>query len=100
MPVSGGSPLLATPGEFEVEHVALSEDRKTLIYSSNQDDIDRRHIWKLSISDVGSDAGVAKPVAVTSGEGIEVEPVVASDNKGDLRTSIRRSPADARGCGY
>jgi dipeptidyl aminopeptidase/acylaminoacyl peptidase len=77
LPVSGGSPALATPGDFEVEHVALSADRKTLVYSSNQDDIDRRHIWKLSLSD----SDIAKPIALTSGDGIEVQPVVASDDK-------------------
>ena len=75
VPVGGGAASLLTPGEFEVEHAALSEDRSTLVYSSNQGDIDRRHIWKLAISD----SGVASPVAVTSGEGIEVQPVVASD---------------------
>jgi dipeptidyl aminopeptidase/acylaminoacyl peptidase len=74
---AGGTAVLLTPGEFEVEHVGVSEDRTSLVYSSNQEDIDRRHIWKL----VFSDAGMAKPLAVTSGEGIEVEPVVASDNK-------------------
>ena len=72
-----GSPTLLTPGDFDVEHVSISGDRKTLVYSSNQDDIDRRHIWKFTISD----DGIAKPVAVTSGDGIEVTPVVASDNK-------------------
>ena len=66
-----------TPGEFEVEHTALSKDRATLVYSSNQEDIDRRHVWKLAVSD----ASVSKPMAVTSGEGIEVHPVVASDNR-------------------
>ena len=91
VPVSGGSPALATPGEFEVEHVALSEDRKTLVYSSNQDDIDRRHIWKLTISA----EGVAKPVALTSGDGIEVQPAIASDDKtvfvlrSDVRVPLR-----------
>jgi len=74
---AGGTASLLTPGEFEVEHVALSADRTALVYSSNQGDIDRRHIWKLAISD----SAVAQPVAVTGGEGIEVEPVVASDSK-------------------
>jgi dipeptidyl aminopeptidase/acylaminoacyl peptidase len=77
VPVGGGTASLLTPGEFEVEHAALSADRTALVFSSNQGDIDRRHIWKLAFSD----SGVAPPVAVTSGEGIQVEPVVASDNK-------------------
>jgi len=74
---SGGPATLLTPGAFEVEHAALSQDRATLVYSSNQEDIDRRHIWKLAVSDPSA----IKPAHVTSGEGIEVHPVIASDNK-------------------
>ena len=40
---------LLTPGDFEVEHVALTPDRARVIYSSNQDDIDRRHIWSVAV---------------------------------------------------
>jgi dipeptidyl aminopeptidase/acylaminoacyl peptidase len=99
VPAGGGNAALLTPGEFEVEHAALGEDRKTLVYSSNQGDIDRRHIWKLGFS--GSEA--AKPVAVTSGEGIEVEPVVASDGKSvlvlrsDARLPMRAAAVDGSG---
>jgi len=88
--VTGGAATLLTPGAFEVEHVSLSEDRKTLVFDSNQGDIDRRHIWKLSF---GGDTGA--PVAVTSGEEIETQPVVASDNstvavlRSDVHTPIR-----------
>jgi dipeptidyl aminopeptidase/acylaminoacyl peptidase len=72
--VNGGAPTLLTPGAFEVEHVSLSPDRKTLVYSSNQDDIDRRHIWKVAM-------GRNVPRALTGGSGIETAPVVASDNQ-------------------
>jgi len=70
----GGAAQLLTPGAFEVEHVSLSPDRSDVVFSSNQDDIDRRHIWKVAV------AG-ARPSAVTRGTGIEWAPVVASDNK-------------------
>ena len=46
-PASGGDAVPLTPGEFEVEHVNLSADRKTLVFDSNQNDIDRRHVWKI-----------------------------------------------------
>lgn len=72
LPEKGGSALLLTPGDFEVEHVSISRDGREVVYSSNQDDIDRRHIWKVAV------AGGA-PVAVTSGNGIEVWPVFAGD---------------------
>ena len=70
--VEGGEPVLLTPGAFEVEHVALTRDRREVVFSSNQGDIDRRHLWK-----VGAAAGPA--VAITSGEGIEVAPSPASE---------------------
>lgn len=71
---SGGATTLLTPGDFEVEYVALSPDRKMVVYSSNQNDIDRRHIWKVAVDGT-------HPEAVTSGTGIETAPVVASDNE-------------------
>ncbi|HET7103873.1 MAG TPA: prolyl oligopeptidase family serine peptidase [Terracidiphilus sp.] len=77
VPVAGGSATLLTPGDFEVDHVNLSFDRKTLVFDSNQDDIDRKHTWKLSIARDGS---IDAPRQVTSGSGIETQPVVASDN--------------------
>ena len=69
---------LLTPGEFEVEHVAASTDKKEIIYSSNQGDIDRRHIWRVPA------AGGKQPTAVTAailGSGIEWSPVATSDGK-------------------
>lgn len=77
VPITGGSASLLTPGDFEVEHVSMSRDRKLLVFDSNQGDIDRRHVWKLTF---GNDGSAGAPHAVTSGEGIETQPVVASDN--------------------
>jgi dipeptidyl aminopeptidase/acylaminoacyl peptidase len=71
---NGGEATLMTPGEFEVEHVALSPDRKTVVYSSNQDDLDRRHIWKI-------EAGGTEPQQLTRGTGIELAPEFASDSR-------------------
>jgi dipeptidyl aminopeptidase/acylaminoacyl peptidase len=68
MPTGGGAPTLLTPGQFEVEDVALSPDRRSVLYSSNQDDVDRRHIWR-----VGLEGG--KPQALTRGETLEWRPV-------------------------
>jgi len=30
-----------------VEDVALSADKRSVLYTSNQNDIDRRHIWRI-----------------------------------------------------
>jgi dipeptidyl aminopeptidase/acylaminoacyl peptidase len=64
----GGQAKLLTPGEFEVEHVSLSHNRRELLFSSNQDDVDRRHIWRVSAS-----GGTAMPIVKLS-DGIEWEP--------------------------
>ena len=47
---NGAQPRLLTPGHFEVETVARSFDGTHLIYTSNQGDIDRRHIWSVGFS--------------------------------------------------
>ena len=73
---SGGAAAPLTPGEFEVEHVSLSDDRRTLVFDSNQSDIDRRHIWRVVFAADGSNRPIE---SVTSGDGIETQPVVASD---------------------
>ena len=44
------------------------------MYSSNQGDIDRRHIWRVGVSG-------GKPAPVTSGTGLEWSPVQTSDGK-------------------
>jgi len=41
----GGAAQLLTPGAFEVENATVSPDHSQLVFSSNQGDIDRRHIW-------------------------------------------------------
>jgi dipeptidyl aminopeptidase/acylaminoacyl peptidase len=71
---TGGAPQLLTPGDFDVEDVALSADKRSILYTSNQNDIDRRHIWRVS-------ATGGEPKALTSGETIEWSPVETSDGK-------------------
>src|SRR5947207_1885208 len=90
VPSSGGAATLLTPGAFEVEHVTLSPDGREVVFSSNQDDIDRRHVWRVSV------AG-GRPQAVTSGTGIEWAPAVTSDGKAIafLRADARKPPRAA-----
>jgi dipeptidyl aminopeptidase/acylaminoacyl peptidase len=59
IPTSGGQPTLLTPGKFDIENVAVSHDSKSLIYTSNQDDIDRRHIWSVAVT-----GGLMHPLTV------------------------------------
>ncbi len=96
IPANGGAAKLLTPGNFEVEYVALSPNGEVLTFSSNQDDIDRRHVWKTSPT-------ADYPTAVTSGAGIETAPVIASDNhsilvlRSDARTPMRPAVVSAKG---
>jgi dipeptidyl aminopeptidase/acylaminoacyl peptidase len=73
LPERGEQPVELTPGEGEVEHAAISADRKTIYYSTNIKDIDRRHIWSVDA------AGGQSPELVTRGENIEWEPAPAAD---------------------
>ncbi|MFN8341937.1 MAG: prolyl oligopeptidase family serine peptidase [Cyclobacteriaceae bacterium] len=61
-----------TPGEGEVENFCLSKDGATVYFDGNIGDIDRRHIGSVAV------AG-GTPVAVTTGEGIEMSPMVAGN---------------------
>ncbi len=90
IPTSGGSATLLTPGDFEVEHVFASSDRTELLYSSNQDDIDRRHIFRVAVSG-------GPPRAVTSGNGIEWSPVMTGDGGAiAYLASTAKTPAHAK----
>ena len=87
IPASGGQPILLTPGAFEVEYVSLAPDRSDLLYNSNQGDIDRRHLWRVSA------AGEA-PDELTRGDGIEWSPDgVSGSNAVALFCSNARRPA-------
>jgi len=87
VPVEGGRATLLTPGGFEVEHVAMSPDGSTIVFSSNQDDIERRHIWKVS-------ATGGAPTALTRGTDLEWTPVMTGDGRGVafIRAGTRTPP--------
>ena len=71
--LAGGQPKELTPGEGEVEHVAQSKDRKTIYYSTNIGDTDRRHLAEIDLTQSGA------PKQVTKGETIEWEPTPVAD---------------------
>ncbi len=88
IPVAGGAPVLLTSGDFDVEDVVLSPDRERVVYSSNQNDVDRRHIWRVSVE------GGQPQQALTQGDTIEWSPVVTGDNNSIMCLgSSARSPA-------
>jgi len=85
VPAKGGEATLLTPGAFEVEHVALSADRTHVLFSSNQGDVDRRHVWRVA-------AGGGTPEPLTRGDGLEWSPVgLAGGRAVVLRSDALRS---------
>lgn len=89
VPADGGEARLLTPGEFEVEYVTLSPDRREVIFNSNQADIDRRHLWRVNVT-------TGRLVQVTTGKSIAWDPVVSSDGNGiAFFQSDARKPAHA-----
>ncbi|MEO9021398.1 MAG: prolyl oligopeptidase family serine peptidase [Ginsengibacter sp.] len=68
---SGGEPLLLTPGNFNVEQIKLSPDKKWLVFAANtgsdKDDLDRRHLARVPVDE-------AKMEMLTTGDGIESTP--------------------------
>lgn len=93
LPVEGGKPLLLTPGEFEVEDASLIHGN-TVLYASNQDDIDRRHLWTVP-------AAGGRPKELTRGTGIEAMPVASGTRivclRSDEHTPLRPALVDKNG---
>src|SRR5262249_44230163 len=61
---SGGEVKALTQTGCEWESMTLSRDKRGVVYSSNCGDIDRRHLWRVSVVEGGSKA-------ITAGNGIE-----------------------------
>ncbi len=79
-------PNVLTPGDGMVETVGLSSDGKTLFYSTNAGDIDRRHVW--SVPTAGGTA-----TQLTTGEEIETYPAaLASGKQVALLTAAAKRP--------
>ncbi|HET7189875.1 MAG TPA: prolyl oligopeptidase family serine peptidase [Gemmatimonadaceae bacterium] len=71
-------PLLLTPGSYMAEHVTLSPDGRTLVFTANagttSDDLERRHIVRVPVDR-------AEPEVLTPGTGLEWSPVVTADGR-------------------
>lgn len=70
----GGGLESLTPGNFEVENVALSQDKSFVVFSTNKSDVDRRHLWWVKV-----DGGA--PRQITAGEGIEMYPALFDNDR-------------------
>ena len=88
VPAAGGKATLLNPGEFEVEEVALGPGGREVLFNSNQDDIDRRHLWRVAV-------GGGAPERLTPGEGIEWSPAATSNGAVAFLRSDAHRPARA-----
>ena len=75
----GGEIQILTPGAGEVESVNIANDGKSIIYVTNINDIDRRHVYKVV-------ATGGKPQQLTTGDGIEWSPVETAGGMVCLRS--------------
>jgi len=83
-----GEPVLLTTTDGIIEDassVALSKDGRTLFYTTNHGDIDRRHVWSVPV------AG-GTPRRLSSGDGIETAPMPLASGEwfGALTADARR----------
>jgi dipeptidyl aminopeptidase/acylaminoacyl peptidase len=87
VPAAGGKATLLTPGNFEVEYVNITPDRTRMIYNSNQDDVDRRHVWTVPVD------GSTRPTRqAAKSNGSEWQPVITSDGHTVVLHADARTP--------
>lgn len=84
----GEKARLLTPGDFEVEHANIDSSAKWIYFSSNQDDIDRRHLWRV-------DPAIARVESLTSGKGNEWSAEPLDDGSIAFLASDHQRPAHA-----
>jgi dipeptidyl aminopeptidase/acylaminoacyl peptidase len=79
----GGQPILMTAGKFDVEDVELTPDKTAVLYTSNQNDEDRRHIFKIPLgaSEIVNGKPIGVNVPITHGPTIEWHPLMLADGK-------------------
>jgi dipeptidyl aminopeptidase/acylaminoacyl peptidase len=78
-----------TPGDGEVENFVLDAGNQNIYFDGNREDINRRHIWKSSVS-------AGNPTAVTSGEGIDMFPAFGGNELFCFKSTANSSKMLAR----
>jgi dipeptidyl aminopeptidase/acylaminoacyl peptidase len=79
----GGQPVLLTAGKFDVEDVELTPDKTAALYTSNQNDEDRRHVFKIPLgaAEIVNGKAIGVNVPITHGATIEWHPLMLADGK-------------------
>ena len=84
----GEEPRPIATGEFEVQYVALAPGGEALVFSSNQADTDRQHLWWGPLDGSGARQ-------LTPGTGIEWQPAPVADGSIAFLASSGTVPAHA-----
>lgn len=83
-------PQLLTPGDYQVEQMRLSNDRRSIIYMANTgplpDDSERRHIFRVPVD------GSGPAVALSGGTGSQWSPVEMQDRVICVTADARQPP--------
>ena len=74
--VEGGAPKLLTPGNYEVEDLTLTPDKKSIVFSANKTNLDGRDLWRVAVAGGNVEA-------ITTNEKLEWNPVMLSNGKLD-----------------
>jgi dipeptidyl aminopeptidase/acylaminoacyl peptidase len=83
---AAGAARRLTSGDYDVEQARPAPDRRTILFTSNQGDADRRHAWRVPAD------GSSAPQPVTRGDGIETTPVQAADGTTFVLAATARQP--------
>ena len=83
------SPKQLTTGACEVEEPSPTVNGATVYFSSNCNDIDRKHIWRVAVD------GSSAPEQLTTGASIDYAPAVTRTHVLFLRADAARPPAPA-----
>ncbi len=89
IPAQGGGWVQLDRGPHEVEYVTLGAGGRQVVFNSNQEDRDRRHLWRVP----ADGSGPAAPL--TQGKGIEWQPAPLADGSVAFLASDARVPAHA-----
>jgi dipeptidyl aminopeptidase/acylaminoacyl peptidase len=89
-----GKTALLTPGDYDVEDVELATKDNAVLYTSNDGDVERRHIFSSDLQDFTRPNKIdLRRVPLTQGKTIEWHPTVLADGSMVCFGSTATSPA-------